>query len=183
MCISESGPVELFYYQKWAKNSHKNGSEKWPFFVSVRLNINPKLDSSLQRTMQGSSNKLDKSCLIRGWGSESGPVKKFYCRKWAKNSQEKSCETWPLFRECETEYESETRLLASKHDAMAFKWDKQIVFDMWGSESGPENLLYFMVKKDKKVRQFEKLLSMATFDSFSAIKHLEGSPKCHTRWI
>ena len=59
---SESGPVELFYFQKWTKNIKKKSSERCPFFVSDRLNINPKFNSSYQRTIQEPSNKLDTSC-------------------------------------------------------------------------------------------------------------------------
>jgi hypothetical protein len=58
---SETGPVELFYFPKWAKNIKKKSTERCPFFVSDRLNINPKFDSSCQSTMQETSNKLDTS--------------------------------------------------------------------------------------------------------------------------
>ena len=57
---SESGPVELFYFQKWAKNIKKNVVKA--VSVSVRLNINPKFDSSCQSTIQKPLNKLDTSC-------------------------------------------------------------------------------------------------------------------------
>ena len=78
--------------------------------MSVRLNMNPKRDSSRQSTMRWPSNEINTSCLTCG----------------------------------------------------ARSLDRRI---------------YFMVKKDTKVRQFEKkLLLMATFDSFSAVNISKEAP-------
>jgi len=64
---SESGPVKKFYCRKWAKKiARKNVVKNGPFFVSVRLNMNPKRDSSRQSTMQWPSNEINKSCLTCG---------------------------------------------------------------------------------------------------------------------
>jgi hypothetical protein len=51
-------------------------------------------------------------------GLEVGPVEMFCSRKEPKIARKKVVKM-ALFRECEAEYQSETRLLPSKHDAKA----------------------------------------------------------------